>query len=72
MQATYAASGADRDFKTSVGRLLTGKRINSASYDASGVVIASRLCSEIPGMDQAFRHTLDYQAPINTVKGGQK
>jgi flagellin-like hook-associated protein FlgL len=72
VQATCAASGADRDFKTSVASLLTGRRINSASYDASGVVIASHHCSEIPGMDQAFRHALDYQAPINTVKGGQK
>jgi flagellin len=51
VQATAAASGADRDFETSMARLSTGKRINSASYGASGVVIASRLGSKISGMD---------------------
>ena len=55
-----------------MARLSTGKRINSASDDAAGVAIASRLSSEIRGTDQAIRNALDGQALIDTAEGGHK
>ena len=72
LQASAAASSVNRDLETSMGRLSTGKRINSASDDAAGVAIASRLSSEIRGTDQAIRNALDGQAMIDTVEGGHK
>ena len=72
LQASAAASSVNRDLETSMGRLSTGKRINSASDDAAGVAIASRLSSEIRGTDQAIRNALDGQALIDTAEGGHK
>jgi flagellin len=72
LQASAAASSVNRDLETSMARLSTGKRINSASDDAAGVAIASRLTAEIRGTDQAIRNALDGQALIDTAEGGHK
>jgi flagellin len=58
--------------ETSMERLSTGKRINSAKDDAAGVAIASRLTSEIRGTNQAIRNAQDGQALINTAEGAHK
>jgi flagellin len=58
--------------ETSMERLSTGKRINSAKDDAAGVAIASRLSSEIRGTNQAIRSAQDGQALINTAEGAHK
>jgi flagellin len=72
LQASAAASSVNRDLETSMARLSTGKRINSAADDAAGVAIASRLSSEIRGTDQAIRNALDGKALIDTAEGGHK
>jgi flagellin len=72
LQASAAASSVNRDLETSMARLSTGKRINSAADDAAGVAIASRLSLEIRGTDQAIRNALDGQALIDTAEGGHK
>jgi flagellin len=58
--------------ETSMERLSSGKRINSASDDAAGVAISSRLSAEIRGTDQAIRNSLDGQALIDTAEGAHK
>jgi flagellin len=70
LQSSAAASSVNRDLETSMARLSSGKRINSASDDAAGVAIASRLTAEIRGTDQAIRNALDGQAMIDTAEGG--
>ena len=72
IQSAAAASSVNRDMETSMARLSTGKRINSARDDAAGVAIASRLSSEIRGTDQAIRNSVDGQALIDTAEGGHK
>ena len=47
MRASQAASIAARGMEASMERLSTGKRINSASDDAAGVAISSRLSAEV-------------------------
>jgi flagellin len=69
LNAAAAASSVNRDMETSMARLSSGKRINSAADDAAGVAIASRLSSEIRGTDQAIRNSLDGQALIDTAEG---
>ena len=69
LNAAASASSVNRDMETSMARLSTGKRINSASDDAAGVAISSRLSSEIRGTDQAIRNSLDGQALIDTAEG---
>ena len=70
--AAAAASSVNRDMQTSMERLSTGQRINSASDDAAGVSIASRLSSEIRGANQSIRNALDGQALLDTAEGAHK
>jgi flagellin len=72
LNAAAAASSVNKDMETSMSRLSSGKRINSASDDAAGVAISSRLSAEIRGTDQAIRNSLDGQALIDTAEGAHK
>jgi flagellin len=72
MRAAEAVSIVARSMETSMERLSSGRRINSASDDAAGVAIASRLSAEILGANQAIRNSLDGQALIDTAEGGHK
>jgi flagellin-like hook-associated protein FlgL len=56
----------------SMARLSSARHINSASADAAGIVIASRLKSEIREKDQAIRNALDGQTLMDTAEGAQK
>ena len=69
LMAQAAASSVNRSMETSMERLSTGKRINSAADDAAGVAIASRLSSEIKGTNMAIRNAMDGQALIDTAEG---
>jgi flagellin len=69
LMAQAAASSVNKEMEISMERLSTGKRINSASDDAAGVAIASRLTSEIKGTNQAIRNAMDAQAMIDTGEG---
>lgn len=70
--AAAAATSVNKNMETSMERLSTGKRINSAADDAAGVAIASRLSSEIRGTNQAIRNAMDGQALIDTAEGAHK
>jgi flagellin len=72
LMAAASATSVNKDMETSMERLSTGKRINSASDDAAGVAIASRLTSEIKGNNQAIRNAMDGQGMINTAEGAHK
>jgi flagellin len=72
LMAAAAATSVNKDMESSMERLSTGKRINSASDDAAGVSIASRLTSEIRGTNQAIRNAQDGQALIDTAEGAHK
>jgi flagellin len=69
LMAQAAASSVNKEMETSMERLSTGKRINSAADDAAGVAIASRLSSEIKGTNQAIRNAMDGQAMLDTAEG---
>ena len=72
MRASQAASIAARGMEASMERLSSGKRINSASDDAAGVAISSRLSAEIRGSNQSVRNALDAQALLDTAEGSHK
>jgi flagellin len=71
LMASSAASSVNKMMETSMNRLSTGLRINTASDDAAGVAIASRLTSSIMGTNQAIRNAGDGQALIDTAEGAQ-
>jgi flagellin len=50
-------------------RLSSGQRINSASDDAAGMAIASRMTSQIRGNEMAKRNTADAISMVQTAEG---
>lgn len=68
LSATKAASAVNKSMETSMARLASGKRINSAADDSAGLAIASRLTAESRGLDMAARNAADAQALLNTVE----
>jgi flagellin len=59
----------ERAMSTAMEQLSTGKRINSASDDAAGLAIASRMTSQIEGLNQAVRNGNDAISLIQTADG---
>jgi flagellin len=72
LMAQAAASSVNKDMELSMERLSTGKRINSASDDAAGSAISSRLTAEIRGTNMAIRNAMDGQALIDTAEGAHQ
>ena len=58
-----------RVMETAMERLSTGKRINSASDDAAGLGIETRMTSQIRGLQQATRSSNDGIAMLQTADG---
>ena len=69
LRATNASNTASAALATSIERLSTGKRINSAKDDAAGLAIASSLTSQIKGQNQAIRNANDGIALSQTADG---
>jgi flagellin len=55
---------------TSLQRLSSGLRINSAKDDAAGMAIAERFTSQIKGLNQAVRNANDGISLAQTAEGG--
>lgn len=53
----------------SIERLSSGQRINSSKDDAAGMAIASRMTSQIKGMEMAQRNTQDAISMTQTTEG---
>ena len=72
VSATLASNAIlrnDRAMSTAMERLSTGLRINSAGDDAAGLAIASRMRSQVDGLEQAARNANDGISMIQTAEG---
>ena len=69
MVAQNALVKNERAMNTAMERLSTGERINSASDDAAGLAISSRMTSQIRGLDMAIRNANDAISMISTADG---
>ena len=54
---------------TSIARLSSGLRINSAKDDAAGLAISERFTSQIRGLSQAIRNANDGISLAQTAEG---
>jgi flagellin len=68
-RAANALATNERDMNTSMERLSTGKRINSAQDDAAGLAIASKMTSQINSLDQAVRNAGDAISMVQSADG---
>ena len=59
----------ERALNTAMEQLSTGKKINSAADNASGLAISTRMTSQIRGLDQAVRNANDAISMISTAEG---
>jgi flagellin len=59
----------ERAMSQAMERLSTGQRINSASDDAAGLAITSRMTSQINGLNQAVRNANDGISMLQTADG---
>ena len=68
-RAANALATNERDMNTSMERLSTGKRINTAQDDAAGLAIASKMTSQINSLDQAVRNAGDAISMVQSADG---
>ena len=67
--AQSALARNDRALGTAMEQLSTGKKINSAGDNASGLAITARMTSQIKGLDTAIRNANDAISMIGTAEG---
>lgn len=69
LRATNASASAGSSLATSLERLSTGKRINSAKDDAAGLAIATKMTAQIRGLNAAARNSNDGISLAQTAEG---
>jgi len=69
LSAQSAITRTQTSLSTSMTRLSTGYRINSAADDAAGLQIASRLKAQTSGMTVAMRNTQNATSMLQTADG---
>lgn len=68
--AQRALNNQQQSLTTTIQRLATGLRINSAKDDAAGLSIANGISSNIVSLSQAARNTQDGISLLQTTEGG--
>lgn len=69
MTAQRYLNKSSNDLNTSMDRLSSGKRINSAKDDAAGLQISNRLTAQSRGLDVAMRNANDGISIAQTAEG---
>ncbi len=67
--AQDALSANGRKLSTAMERLSTGSRINSAADDAAGLGIATRMTTQVRGLQAAVRNANDVISVVQTAEG---
>ena len=70
LNAQRNLSSSESSLNTSIQRLSSGLRVNSAKDDAAGLSIATKMDSQIRGMTQAVRNANDGISMAQTADGG--
>ncbi|RXR31080.1 flagellin [Sphingobium fluviale] len=69
MRAQAASNSATNQLQSSMERLSSGKRINSAKDDAAGLAIATKMTAQIRGLTAASRNANDGISLAQTAEG---
>jgi flagellin len=69
LNAQRNLNGSQNDLATSMQRLSSGLRVNSAKDDAAGLQIATRMDSQSRGMNVAIRNANDGISMVQTAEG---
>ena len=69
LMAKSSLLSQNKNMEDAIQRLSTGLRINTASDDAAGMAISSRMESTIRGLSQAIRNSSDGKNMFDTIEG---
>lgn len=69
LKAAQSSYSVNKSMETSMERLASGKRINSAQDDAAGLAIATRINAEIQGINQSVKNAADAQGLLGVAEG---
>jgi flagellin len=72
LMAAASATSVNKDMETSMERLSTGKRINSAADDAVGLAISTRMDSQVRAMNMQVRNASDGISLIQSAEGAMQ
>ena len=72
VRTQVSVSSVNREMDTSMQRLASGKRLNSAKDDSAGVAISSRLESSVKGLNQSIKNSIDALALFDTAEGAMQ
>ena len=67
--AQSALARNQRALDTAMEQLSTGRKINSAADDASGLAVSTRMTSQIKGLNVAVKNANDAISMVNTAEG---
>ena len=69
LQAQDSLNINNRKLSQAMQRLSTGSRINSAADDAAGLGIATRMTSQVRGLNMAIKNANDAMSLTQTAEG---
>jgi len=72
LTAQFHLSQVNKEMEQAMERLSSGQRINSASDDAAGLAIASKMDAQIRGLTTAIRNANDGISLANTAEGAME
>ena len=72
IQSERALAANRGNMETAMQRLSSGKRINSALDDASGLAVANRMRNQIEGLNMAIRNANDGISLAQTAEGSME
>ena len=68
LTAQRALADANKSLETSMERLSTGLKINSAADDAAGLAVANRMQAQVNGINMAVKNANDATAMTSTIE----
>ncbi len=72
MNAQHYLAKANKEMESSMAKLSSGLKVNSAADDAAGLAIASRMTSQIKGINMAIKNANDTVALAQTAEGAME
>ena len=72
LNAQYYLAKTNKEMESSMAKLSSGQKVNSAADDAAGLAIASRMTSQIKGLNMAIKNANDTVALAQTAEGAME
>ncbi len=72
LNAQYFLAKSNKDMESSMAKLSSGQKVNSAADDAAGLAIASRMTAQIRGLAMAVKNSNDSMSLAQTAEGAME